>query len=57
MARVRLSERCVLGEVGDVIDVPDHIQELNSGWMVPTTDALTDKSAAPKEAKPDKAAK
>ena len=26
---------------GDVIDVPDEIQRLNDGWMIPTDEPLT----------------
>lgn len=56
MARVRLSEPCVLEDVryepGDVVEVSDQTAELNSGWMAPTSDALTPaKATATKEAK------
>jgi hypothetical protein len=35
-------------EVGEVIDVPENIQELNSGWMIPTTRTTTpEPKAAP----------
>lgn len=48
MARVKLHEPCVWEEVryekGDVIDVPDSTAELNSGWMKPTTEAVTVKT-------------
>lgn len=52
MARVRLSEPCILNdiryEVGEVVEVDDHIAELNAGWMAPTTDQVTQVASHPK---------
>lgn len=49
--RVKLSEPCVLEGVkykaGNVVEVADNIQELNSGWMKKTHDELTKPNEAP----------
>jgi hypothetical protein len=45
MAKVELKEACNWEgrrrEAGEVIEVPDNIQELNSGWMIPTSRTTT----------------
>lgn len=43
--RVRLDEPCVLDDIryekGEIVEVSERTQELNSGWMAPTDDELT----------------
>lgn len=64
MIRVRISEPTHWHDreykAGDVIEVPERIQELNDGWMTPTPDEITPADSRPTlaevKAKRDKAA-